>query len=216
MALDRVSLPMLAPKLKGAAVLCLAYPDIAIDVPSVEAIFKVKINRTAAHGLEHKGASVVPETVSAFMSAGAVAVDCVDVKAFRGVERIVDLNVRQEWPKQYDVVINPGTIEHCFDIATAWFNAWRAVKVGGSLLQVAPLNMINHGFWNVCPTAFFDFCVANGGKVTKLLAADRLGGHVAVEPHMRYAVHGEAVLYAMLEKREAVAEEMPVQWRYRR
>jgi len=112
------------------------------------------------------------------------------------------------------LVINPGTLEHCFDVATATFNAWRAVKVGGALLNVAPVTMVNHGFWNVNPTAVYDFAEANGGAVVRAVARDRQWNFVPVEPSKRYALPPDCVLYALVLKYADVPERIPTQRRY--
>jgi hypothetical protein len=215
MALDRIGLEMVAPRLRGAAVLCLGYPDITVPAQEVKRLLGVEPRKFTGHGGAHKVPHPLPETVDTLTLAGAAAVDCVDFAPARGCERVVDLNVRQDWPREYDLVVNPGTVEHCFDVAAAMFNAWRAAKVGGVVLHVAPANMVNHGFWNMSPTVFYDFCVANGGKVLRLAGADRGGAAVAVEPHKRFRLPSETVLYALLEKHAAAPERIPVQWRYR-
>ena len=39
------------------------------------------------------------------------------------------------------------------------------MKQGGFLVQVMPLNMLNHGFYNINPTWFHDFYPANGFQI---------------------------------------------------
>lgn len=217
MALDRLGLELVAPYVRrGAAVLCLGYPDITARPETVKQLLGIADVRVhTAFGRDHKVSWPLPETIDTFMLAGASAVDCVDARPSRGCERPVDLNVRQDWPRRYGLVINPGTLEHCFDVATALFNAWRALEVGGAILHVAPMSMMNHGFWNFCPTAIDDFAAANGGRVISMEARDRDWHPVPVEPVRRFRVVSEAVLYAMVQKREDVPERVPVQARFR-
>lgn len=217
MALDRLGLELIAKRIRGAAVLCLGYPDITAKLEAVEALLGVVPRAFTDHGRDHKISWMLPETVDTFQLAGATAVDVVDVVATRGVEREVDLNVRQDWPRRYGVVINPGTLEHCFDVATAMFNAWRAVELGGVILHAAPMTMLNHGFWNFCPTAFADFAGANGGNVLQLRARDRDWKDVPLpmDSVQRFRAPPESVLYALIKKTSDVPERIPTQWRYR-
>lgn len=215
MALDRMGLAMVAPRVRGATVLCLGYPDITAKPEAVEELLGVAPRKFTEYGREHKISWPLPETVDTLLLAGATVVDCVDLLAIRGVERVVDLNVRQEWPRRYDVVINPGTLEHCFDLASAMFNAWRAVDWKGVILHVAPMSMMNHGFVNVCPTLINDFAVANGGRVLDMKARDRDWKDVPVDACGRFRAPPEAVLYALVQKQIDGPEVIPMQGRYR-
>jgi hypothetical protein len=94
------------------------------------------------------------------------------------------------------------------------FNAWSAVALGGVVLHVAPMTMMNHGFWNVCPTALVDFAAANGGTILELKARDREWKDVPVERVKRFRAPAESVLYALVQKTSAVPEKVPTQWRF--
>lgn len=195
MSLDVVSIRMIGPHIKGAAVLCLGYPEHPEKV----------------------------DTVRWLREKGAKSVDVVDVIAHFGIERIVDLNVEQVWPRAYDLVINPGTLEHCFNIGMAWTNAWRALAVGGYLMQVVPATMINHGFWNVSPVAIFDWCATNGGEVLETLFATNGKASEwwpAKNPERmkrdRYQLPPEIVMYALCRKTSETPIRWPAQGVYRR
>lgn len=215
MALDSLGLSMIAPLVNGAAILCLGYPDITARPETVEQLLGVAPRKFTDYGAAHKVSWRLPEAVDTLERAGAVCVDCIDSMPVRGVERRVDLNVRQDWPQRYTLILNPGTLEHCFDIATAMFNAWRALAVGGHILHVAPLSMLNHGFWNVCPTALVDFACANGGAVVQMQARDRDGAAVGIAAMRRFRAPSESVLYALVRKDADVPEVVPVQSRFR-
>lgn len=214
MALDAVGLSMVAKLIPGSAVLCLGYPDITARPETVRTLLNVEPQVFTAFGPAHKVSWPLPETVDTLQRAGALSVDCVDVKVLRGVERIVDLNLRQDWPRHYRLVLNPGTVEHCFDVSTAMFNAWRAVEVGGFILHVAPVSMQNHGFWNICPTAMVDFALANGGSLVAMKGRDRSGADVPLETFKRFRVPHETVMYALMRKDAALPETVPVQRRF--
>jgi hypothetical protein len=216
MALDRIGLELAAPYVRcGAAVLCLGYPDITARPETVKALLDIaEVRVHTAFGRDHNVSWPLPETIDTLTLAGAEVVDCVDSMPSRGCERLVDLNIRQEWPRLYGLVINPGTLEHCFDVATAMFNAWRALEVGGAVLHVAPMSMLNHGFWNFCPTVIEDFAKANGGRVLSMQARDLDWHPVPIDPVRRFRAVSETVLYALVEKRKEVPETIPVQGRF--
>lgn len=212
MSLDRIGLSLIAPHVNGAAILALGYPDMAVSDEDFRALV----------GFDKKGAK---NTHGLLATAGAVAFDVVDVIAHKGMERIVDLNEPQAWPRRYELVINPGTLEHCFNIGLAWANAWAAVAPGGHLLQVCPASMLNHGFWNVCPVALEEWCRANGGRVRELRFA-RNGTLEKVLPGPasqwlpgaktgRGALPPETVMYGLLQKLVELPHKWPAQGIYR-
>lgn len=92
----------------------------------------------------------------------------IDRELHEGCEAIVDLN--EPWGDyEWDLVIDPGTSEHCFNIPQALVNLAGAVRVGGVISQALPMAMFNHGYWNVNPVALLDFYETNGFKVEKMV-----------------------------------------------
>jgi hypothetical protein len=110
----------------------------------------------------------------------------VDVRQSRGVEQIVDLNSEYvsgvqrycsesgpwfEKSKLYgafDVILDPGTLEHCFNIGQAFLNVAAMVAPGGTIIHTNPMTCINHSFWNFSPTAYADFYGQNGFTIEYL------------------------------------------------
>jgi SAM-dependent methyltransferase len=77
---------------------------------------------------------------------------------------VFDLNrpVPLELHGRYDTVINGGTIEHVFDIATVLRNIFHLLKPGGRIIHTGPSsNHVDHGFYMFSPTLFNDYYVAN-------------------------------------------------------
>lgn len=85
----------------------------------------------------------------------------VDVIQHMGTEVLADLNFEQSFGV-YDLVIDPGTIEHCFNVGQALLNAAGAVKLGGRILHNSPVTLANHGYWNMSPVLYKDFYEQNG------------------------------------------------------
>jgi SAM-dependent methyltransferase len=96
-----------------------------------------------------------------------------DIARIRGDELLVDLNESLEpvlASQPFDLVIDGGTAEHCFNIGQAFKNMAEVVKVGGYILHINPAAMFNHGFYNLNPTLYADFYGENGFTVLFLKA----------------------------------------------
>lgn len=215
MGLDAISLKMVAPHVRGARILCLGYPDMVLPEAEVEQILRVRPEVFTEFGANHKRKYRLAETRDTLLRAGAESVECIDVRPSRNCERVVNLNDPQNWAPAWDLVIDGGTIEHCFNIGQAFWNAWSAVTEGGHIVHVSPLSMVNHGFYNINPTAYVDFYQANGGSVIEICAADRKLRPLQIMQTARCAVQSEAVIYAKVRKLSDVPFGWPSQTKYR-
>lgn len=79
----------------------------------------------------------------------------------------------------FNLIIDSGTLEHIFDIRSVMANIIAITKTGGYVLQIIPSNnFLNHGFYQVNPTFFYDFYTANGFKIIEsYLVEIRPGGY---------------------------------------
>jgi len=93
--------------------------------------------------------------------------EVLDVVEARGGELLHDLNepVPTRLHRRYALVIDPGTLEHCFNVAQAACNLAEMVAPRGCVFHGNPLNMFNHGFYNFNPTWYRDFYAANGFEI---------------------------------------------------
>lgn len=65
--------------------------------------------------------------------------------------------------KNYDLVVDNGTMEHVFNVQQFLFNSSKLVKKNGFIIHINPLSgFINHGFYQVSPTLYKDFYASNG------------------------------------------------------
>lgn len=159
--------------------LSLGYPDILADTETLASAVGAQVaaalpvrGDTAEiakwHGLDGRLDRIV-DSLALF---DAMAIDCatIDIHASRGCERIVDLNgpLPADLIGAFDLVLDPGTLEHCFNIGTAISNIARAACVDGYVFHVSPLAMFNHGFVNLNPTLFHDFYTQNGFEMALL------------------------------------------------
>jgi hypothetical protein len=72
---------------------------------------------------------------------------------------LLDLNekINPELYNEYDIIIDPGTLEHCFDIYSAFHNVHKLLKTSGFIYHQAACAYPNHGFYSISPTTFYDW-----------------------------------------------------------
>lgn len=216
MALSLHALPVLKDCLPFKTVLSLGYPDVLAPVSVVNQFFGIHMEGTTDHGAWHGVKYPLPETMEFFERLGS-KLTCVDIRPSRGVETVVDLNFPVTMGF-FDLVIDSGTIEHCFHIGQALLNAAESVKPGGRIFHGTPMSMINHGFYNVCPTLYWDFYTQNGWTVEQFYAIDREGKFYDVPNAKRFQSVPEMVLYCLAKRPEDSPLKpliIPVQEKYR-
>lgn len=90
-----------------------------------------------------------------------------DIRSFRGVEEYLDLNNYVRLPPA-DIILDPGTFEHCFNIGNAFRLVRECLHIGGFVIHVNPVSCLNHGFYNFSPTLYVDFYEQNGFEVRSI------------------------------------------------
>jgi hypothetical protein len=120
------------------------------------------------HGLAGRLTRIVDS--GAFFDALTIDCTAIDIHASRGGERIVDLNgaLPADLIGAFDFALDPGALEHCFNIGAAIANVARAVAVGGYVCHFSPMSMFNHGFYDLNPTFFHDVYTQNGFEIALL------------------------------------------------
>ena len=141
--------------------LSLGYPDLLLnetfDAPQVEDAEAI----AAWHGWK----GPIYDTDAVLKSLGIDAT-YIDINRSRGCEVVYDLNEDIRWvaPK-FDVVVDPGTIEHCFNIGMAMWNVRKLCVAGGHIIHGNPIAMTNHGFYNISPTFYLDWYRHHGDSI---------------------------------------------------
>lgn len=213
MALNVHACRMIAPHVKGR-VLCFGVPVVLLTPEGCEAMFGVSPRRfiKPPHWVR---IDETPDPYDLFEQLDA-ELTCVDVIAHDGREVVADLNYPHDFG-EFDLVIDAGTVEHCFNIGQAIVNAANAVKVGGKVMHTNPISMCNHGFYNVCPTVFFDFYMANGFKALGMQVRDRNGegDEKPFHPVDRFPVEDRWGSYFLAKRLEKKPPTYPVQSKYR-
>lgn len=186
MGLNVISLEMLDPYL-GGSVLSLGYPELSDSDGRIEDI------------IEKKGGTFA----------------CVDIFQHQGFEIICDLNQPVRFV-QHDLVIDPGTLEHCFNIGQAFMNAAGAVKLGGRIFHGSPMSMLNHGFYNLNPTLFGFFYQSNGFEIERIEARSMggIGNEIPMRLHARFAGDGNSAIYCLAKRIEEKTFMFPTQNKY--
>lgn len=210
--------------------LLLAYPDLLLhratlaEIVGEPLVASLPQREDAARIWEYHGLRGVEEplfdSLAVFRGLGVEPL-VIDVAQLRGDERIVDLNhpLPADLVERFDLVVDTGTCEHCFNVAQAFANACSALCAGGILVHAAPLNRINHGFWSFNPTIYPDFFEDNGFDLHVLtgVAGDLRQGFraFAVDPFNRFDPPPGSALYVIAQRREIRALKWPVQRKYR-
>lgn len=205
----------------GMKIASMGYPDIIMEKGFLQELYGARINLVEdrkdseqickRHGIKSRK---IPDAES-FFSLMDCELRVYDIVKERGCEILLDLNEHMEQCQQYDIVLDVGTVEHCFNIAQAVKNMAMMVKVGGHILHENPFNCGNHGFYNLNPTWYADFYEANGFEVVKCLLVSRDGRGAEAERSSRFIFTGEEVNTFVLAKRlQAKGFVFPVQRKY--
>ena len=207
----------------GMRVASLGYPDLIAPFAMFERMLDDKVHAlgyradSAAickrHGLQD---IAIPDAESFFKLMGC-ELDVYDIVQERGCEILCDLN--NEWEHvtwmEYDIVLDVGTVEHCFAISNAIKNMAQLVKQGGIIIHENPFNNPNHGFFNLNPTFFADFYEANGFELLECKLVSRDGRETIVPRTQRFRFNGgEMNVFAMARRTRIQSFVMPTQSKY--
>jgi hypothetical protein len=122
--------------------------------------------------------------VAVYRTLGFDTIHSLDVNDYEGADIAYDLNVtgiERILPQAYDLVTNLGTLEHVFHLPNALRNIFHAVKVGGHILHGSPANnWLDHGFYQISPTFYYDYYWENSFKV-KLIQLHQLSKELPLD-----------------------------------
>ena len=213
----------------NATALLLGYPDIIVPRAALarivgEAVVAgLPVREDARSIWAYHGLAGVEDPLFdsiAFFRALGVEPHVIDAARVRGMESLVDLNdpLPAELARRFDLVVDTGTCEHCFNVGQAFMNACEALAEDGVLVHAAPLSRVNHGFWNFSPTVYPDFMLANGFELQVLtgVSGDLRSGMrtFEVDPVGRFDPPPGSALYVVAQRREVRSLRWPVQRKY--
>jgi SAM-dependent methyltransferase len=137
------------------------FADITGKTPSGS---RVVLDDPALRDLFERGQFLVGDLLSdhaLFRMLGFDSIDSVDVSAYEGSSILFDLNdegIENVVTKPYDFLVDSGTMEHVFHVPNVLRNMFMLVRPGGYIFQQTPCNgMVDHGFYQFCPTLFYDW-----------------------------------------------------------
>ena len=217
MALSISQTAYLASILKpGMLIASMGYPDLIAPIEDLPGL-KYREDSEAIckrHGLEQRK---IPDAHSYF-SLKDCELDVYDIVAERDNEIILDLNypnVSNVSSETYDIVLDVGTAEHCFNIGQALMNMAAMVKGGGYIIHENPFNCGNHGFYNLNPTLFHDFYVQNGFDIKECMLVSRDGRQAIVPQTGRFKFTAEELnTFCVARRIEIIQFVFPVQSKY--
>jgi hypothetical protein len=159
-----------------AKVCCLGYPDVMVSEEQARKILGPEAAARLTYRPDsdqiiawHRLQSSLDRVIDAqsLFDAMGMRFTAIDLVASRGCERIVDLNqpLAPDLVGAFDLVLDAGTMEHCFNVGQAVRNIIDMARVGGFVIHENPMSMVNHGFFNFSPTFYYDFYVQNGHQL---------------------------------------------------
>ena len=106
-----------------------------------------------------------------FKALGFEEVKSMDYSAYEGADYIQDLNqpVGKDYFECFDAIYDGGTCEHIFHIPNFLTSICSMLKIDGRIIHDTPsAGMLDHGFYLISPTLYYDFYKTNGFEINKL------------------------------------------------
>lgn len=201
----------------GMKIASMGYPDIIITPDEVTGIVgNASLKYLGKEVSERHGVSYLLPDAKDFFDVLGIKLDVYDVVQERGCEILTDLNKPLNTCEDYDVVIDVGTLEHCFNIGQALMNMAFLVKLNGFIIHENPFNWGNHGFYGLNPTLYNDFYEHNGFELISCVAIQSSNKKVHQIPKTRRFVinGGECNLLAVAQRKVVKEFTFPIQAKY--
>ena len=142
----------------GAQVVC-CLPDV------VDRVIAARFPADAGSG------GAVPSAAQLYARLGLDAYASIDASGEHGALAL-DLNsdlLTSGFARQFDLVTNLGTLEHCFNQHAAFKNMHDLCQPGGMMIHaLTSTGNVNHGFYNYHPRFVADLAAANGYEMARL------------------------------------------------
>ena len=217
----------------------IGYPDILVKKPDTDSDFPISLlkylscNEKALDWHNLSSSMYTFFSVEDYLKDKCWAFDYLDIKAGTGKARNflpVDLNesIPENLYCAYDILIDSGTAEHCFNIGKVFENYFHMLKPGGILLQYIPFMSPNHGFWSVNPTVVYDLASCNPIKILDCKLHEYASYHdyfecnhkdIRFEPVRRFGVKLQAnsvsIVFFAYKKLQKSIFRFPIQYKYR-
>ena len=154
-----------------AEVVCLGWPDFMVGEELMAELYGKKAEQFKVENNSRSWDRIPGELfdVHAVFQHHNCNLTIVDVVKHRGVEEFLDLNepLKEQFFKRFDLVVDTGTLEHCFNVGTAFKNMCNMTKVGGVIVTAAPYSRPFHGYYNFVKETYSDGFGKNGFEILK-------------------------------------------------
>tara|TARA_B100001250_G_C19656166_1_gene724968 strand:- start:257 stop:1042 length:786 start_codon:yes stop_codon:yes gene_type:complete len=107
-----------------------------------------------------------------FKSIGPQIVDSLDLNTDEGANIVHNLNnpIPEKLHKKYSLIVDNGTMEHCFDPKQVLFNINSLLAKNGIVFHINPINnYINHGFYSFSPCLYLSFYAENNYEILDMI-----------------------------------------------
>jgi hypothetical protein len=207
----------------------MSYTDMLIDLGELPADRPPPLSLDMSLGGDRQGYlfGVVSQLYKLLMQPVSVVSFDMDPTAVALDAKPWDLNtfaiLSEDGRGNFNLVINHGTAEHIFNIANVFRVMHDACAVGGLMIHESPFTgWVDHGFYCLQPTLFWDVAAANGYEIVKV-AIEHLASRSIVpiqsreqilEMKRRDQLPDNAMLWVAMRKTSAEAFKVPMQGVY--
>lgn len=202
-------------------VVCLGYPDFLVGTDLLVSLYgddfvktvpvdPDKINIQKWH--KYDGEVYDPSYIFNFHNFDMIVIDKIK---HRGNEILADLNFNldKSLHRSFDLLIDTGTLEHCFNVGTAFKNMCDLIKVGGVIMTCAPVSKINHGYYNFCPIMYDDGFITNGFDLLEKIYINKKGQTLS-EPNSKHGIENRSVMIGLAKRVNDIEFVFPIQRKY--
>jgi hypothetical protein len=116
----------------------------------------------------------------------------------------------------YDIIFDIGTLEHCFNISQAMQSISLFCKTDGLIIHSNPMTMLNHGFYNLNPTFYYDFYTYNNYEfLTSIMGVGEGVGFVDLPQTQRFNSDAKVVCCIVRKTKDSTIV-WPMQSKYKK
>ena len=202
-----------------AEVVCLGWPDFMVGEELMAELYGKKAEQFRVENNSRSWDRILGELfdVHAVFQHHNCNLTIVDVVKHRGVEEFLDLNepLKEQFFKRFDLVVDTGTLEHCFNVGTAFKNMCNMTKVGGVIVTAAPYSRPFHGYYNFVKGTYTDGFGRNGFEILEIICtASKKMKAVPEEEFFTKIMPGQGILNCIAKKVEDKEFKWPIQRKY--
>lgn len=180
-------------------VICLGEPHFGYSLRDLSA-FCLEIGLEVAESQQHEANS--PLTAQSFFSwLGFASCLSMDYSDYEGAEIIHNLNepdLAEEHHGIADLIVDAGTLEHVFHLPNALKVVHNLLRPEGLVYHHNPSNgYLDHGFYQICPTLYYDYYRENRYEIVSANLINRYRGVISSEPYLTDVYRNKGMFYSV-------------------